>query len=204
MDLQEEYFRRKKVPAHLLRYVERGNVILRAKEGKKPEWNWLYLSLDLKVESNHPAHYQFVVAANPVIYASADFSHFSYHHTKVISETRWEWDQYESGLMDWVNANADNYVAVPSSEAMFVSWQMFLANYDSWLANFLPYRIIERLAASLVVTDAKKRLEEIREVEDWIKEKYDRVFACWKNIKQQLDQKNYADWLAVVVNDIGK
>jgi hypothetical protein len=33
MDLQEEYFRRKKVPADLIRYVDRANLILRAKNG---------------------------------------------------------------------------------------------------------------------------------------------------------------------------
>jgi hypothetical protein len=206
MDLQEEYFRRKKVPADLIRYVDRANLILRAKNGSGPgksEWNWLHLTIEVRNENNHPAQYQFVVAANPVIYASPDFSHFSYHHTKVVSEFRWEWDQYESGLADWINKHAKDYVAVPSSEAVFVSWEMFLANYDSWLANFLPYRVIDWLAGSLTGSK-EERLNCIQRVETWIAEKYDKVHACWKNIRNNLDQRNYADWLADVVNRISK
>lgn len=203
MDLQEEYILRRKIPAHFIKYVDRASLILRAKDGVKPEWNWLHVSIDCKQESNHPAHYQFVVAANPVIYASPDFSHFSYHHTKVLQEQRWEWDQYEASLTDWAMKNAQNYVAVPSSEAVFVSWEMFLANYDSWLANFLPYRVIDWVAGSLK-GDKDSRLENIREVEEWIKEKYERVFMCWRNIRQNLDQKSYADWLADVINGADK
>jgi hypothetical protein len=210
MDLQEEYFRRKTVPAHLIKYPERANLILRAKEtwegrnGVKPEWNWLHVSIDLRQEPNHPAQFQFVVAANPVIYASADFSHFSYQNTKIITDSRFEWDQYENSVLQWAKQHATQYVAVPSSEAIFVSWEMFLANYDSWIANFLPYRVIDWLSESLHNEDVDSRLEAIRSVEEWIREKYERVHACWRNIRQQLDQKNYADWFAEVINDLGK
>lgn len=210
MDLQEEYFRRKTVPAHLIKYPERANLILRAKEtwegrkNSKPDWNWLHVSIDLRQEANHPAQFQFVVAANPVIYASADFSHFSYQNTKIITDSRFEWDQYEGGIIQWAKQHAPDYVAVPSSEAIFVSWEMFLANYDSWIASFLPTRVIDWLSQSLSGDKVDVRLEAIKFVEEWIREKYERVYSCWKNIRQQLDQKNYADWLAVVVNDLGK
>lgn len=199
MDLQEEYFSRRKVPAHLIRYVDKGNLILRAK-GADVEWAWLQVSIDSKTEGNHPINYHFVVSANPVIYASADFSSFSYHHTKVVFEQRWEWDQYESGVAEWAAKFAKKYTAIPSSEAIFVSWQMFLANYDSWLANFLPYRVIDWLANSLAGTDVESRLTSIQDVERWISEKYERVFTCWRNIRQSLDSRNYSDWLANVVN----
>lgn len=199
MDLQEEYFTRRKVPAQLIKYVDKGNLILRSKNSAE-EWTWLQVSIDAKTEGNHPVHYHFVVSANPVIYASADFSNFSYHHTKVLYEQRWEWDQYETGLMDWASKFSKNYAAIPSAEAIFVSWQMFLANYDSWLANFLPYRVIDWVANSLAGPDTESRLASIRNVEQWIAEKYDRVFACWRNIRQNLDNRNYSDWLANIVN----
>lgn len=200
MDLQEEYYVRRKVPAHLVKYVSRASLIMKAKEEAKLDWNWLHISIDMKQEPNHPAYYQFVVAANPVIYASADFSHFSYHHTKVLSDARWEWDQYEVNVRQWADEIARTYVAVPSHEAVFVSWEMFLANYDAWLANFLPYRVIDHLAGSLESTDTDSRIRCIGYVENWIREKYERVYACWRNIRQQLDHNTYADWLAAMVN----
>jgi hypothetical protein len=204
MDLQEEYFARKRPPARIIRYVDKGSLILRAKEGAKPEWEWLHVSIETKSEPNHPAHYQFLVAANPVIYASADFSHFSYHNTHVVKDEKWEWDQYEKNLVDWAKTLSDKYVAIQSSEAIFVSWGMFMSNYDSWVANFLPYRVIDWLATSLRNGNQETRLNAISEVETWIRDKYDRVFSCWRNIRQNLDQKNYADWLADVINNAGK
>lgn len=200
MDLQEEYFRRKKVPAHLIKYVDHASLILRAKEGSKQDCAWLHVTIDVRTEPNHPSYYQLAISANPVIYASSDFSHFSYHNTKLIQEQRLEWEQYEGFLLGWASEQAKHYSAIPSSEAIFVTWEMFFANYDSWVANFMPYRVIGWLADSLKPGDVSWRMQNIRDVEDWIKERYERVFACWKSIRQGVDQKNYADWLAQVVN----
>lgn len=202
MDLQEEYFSRRAVRAHLVKFVDRGNLILRAKNnGKKPEWNWLHVTIQYQPDAQHPGHYIFTVAANPVIYASADFTHFTQHHTKVLKEDKFEWEQYEDGILKWAEKNASHYDAVPSSEAIFVSWELFLSNYDTWVAAFLPIRVTDWLCASLEEKDSEKKLDYIKKVEEWIHGKYERVYVCWKNIRQNLEQKNYADWLATIVNN---
>jgi len=202
MDLQEEYIRRRKVSTPVVRYVEKASLILRAKEGKQVPTNLLHLSIDYRQDTNHPSSYQFVVSANPVIYSTVDFSNFAYQHTKILLDQKWEWDQYESNLLAWVATNAESYVAIPSSEAVLVSCQLFLTNHDSWFANFMPCRVIDQLVYTLTGETASK-ISYINHVEEWLKSKYERVYACWKNIRQSLDNRNYADWLADIVNRKG-
>lgn len=202
MDLQEEYFGRKKVPAFLIKYADRASLILRAKPGANVEWNWIQVSINSRADGNHPNVYHFVVSANPVIYASADFSHFSYNVTKELLNIRWEWEDYENNLLNWAKKQRENYVAVTGEEAVFVSWEMFLVNYDSWLANFLPNRVIDWICDSLV-GDKASRLASIVEVEKWISSRYDKIYACWQGIKQNIDNRCYADWLGAVVNGSG-
>jgi len=203
MDLQEEYVARRKVNASVIKYVDRANLILKSKS-KDGEWAWLHVNIAAAGDNNHPQKFNFVVSANPTLYTTQDFQHFT-NHSKVLKEHTWEWDQYEHGLLEWVKEHAGKYVAITSCDAVFVAWEMFTTNYDTWIANFLPYRIQEQVFVSLNDEKAEltrpQRIAAIRDVEEFIKEKYERVFLSWRNIKGAIEQKNYADWLAKVVND---
>lgn len=203
MDLQEEYFTRRAVRGHMVKFSDRGTLILKARDGlaKKPEWSWLHITLTSHADGAHPQHYNFQVAANPVIYASTDFSHFTYHHSKVLSDVKYEFDAFEQGILDWCAKTSQQYTAILSTDAVFVSWEMFCQNYDSWLANFLTWRMTEILSQTLTGTK-ESRLKHIQEVENWIREKHERVHLCWKNIRANLEEKNYADWLGIIVNNM--
>ena len=203
IELHEEYIQRHKgrVKANLVKYVDRGFLILRSRD-KNSEWAWLHVNIASAGDANHPQKFSFVVSANPTLYTTSDFQHFS-NHSKVLKEQQWEWDQYEQGLVDWAKEQCSKYTAITSSDAVFVAWEMFATNYDTWIAHFLPYRLQENVYQSLNEKDKRtSRISAIKEVEDYIKEKYERVFLCWKNIRSAIDQKNYADWLAKVVNDM--
>jgi hypothetical protein len=197
MELHEEYWSRRKLKAPLIKYVDRGNLILKARG--KAEYGWLHVHISSNNDGQHPVKYGFTVSANPTLYSTPDMGQVA-HHSKIIKELTWEWEQYESGLLDWVKENAKKYEAIPSQDAALVSWEMFLVNYDLWLANFLPYRMLEEVYRSLNGS-RDERMAAVKATEDYIKERYDRVFACWKNIRGAIEQKNYADWLCKVVND---
>jgi hypothetical protein len=198
MDLHEEYWTRKGVKAPLVKHVERANLILKSKG--KSEWAWLHVTITSNNDANHPLKYTFVVSANPTLYSTPDFNHFS-HHSKVLKEHVWEWEQYEPCLVDWAREHAVEYKAIPSADAVLVAWEMFVTNYDHWMAHFLPLRMQENVYITLL-DERPDKLKAIKEVEDFIKDKYERVFLCWKNIKSAIDQKNYADWFAKIVNDM--
>jgi hypothetical protein len=199
MELHEEYIARRKIKAPCIKYVDRANLILRS-QVKDCEWAWLHVSISSNADQNHPNKYTFVVSANPTLYSTPDFNHFT-QHAKVLKEQVWEWEQYESGLVEFAKEYAGKYVAITSQDAVFVAWQMFVTNYDAWIAHFLPFRLQESVYQSLV-GERKNRFMAIKEIEDYIKEKFERVFICWRNIKSTIEQKNYADWLAKVVNDM--
>lgn len=199
MELHEEYIARRKIKAPCIKYVDRANLILRS-QAKDSEFAWLHVSITSNADQNHPNKYTFVVSANPTLYSTPDFNHFT-QHAKVLSEQTWEWEQYEAGLIAFAKEYAGKYTAISSHDAIFVAWQMFASSYDQWIAHFLPFRLQETIYQSLAA-ERKQRFVAIKEVEDYIKEKFERVFTCWRNIKSAIEQKNYADWLAKVVNDM--
>lgn len=200
MDLHEEYIQRRKLKAPIIKFADRANLILKSKS-KDNEWAWLHVNISSNGDNNHPQKWSFVVSGNPNLYTTPDFQHFS-NYSKVIKEKSWEWDQYEPELMDWIKESAGNYTAITSSDAIFVAWEMFATNYDAWIAHFMPFRLQEFFYSSL--EDGKKRqdrLNAIKKIEDFIQDRYDKVFVCWRNIRSAIEQKNYADWLAKIINE---
>jgi hypothetical protein len=197
MDLHEEYWNRKKVTVPLVKHTEKANLILRAKGNA--EWAWLHVSISTETDGNHPSYYKFVVSANPVIYSTPHFEHFS-QHAKIIEDRKWEWEQFEPEVVKWAEDQSASYVAVTSEDAIFVAWEMFVSNYDTWMANFLSIRIQETIFHT-IRGSRSNRLAAIKDVEDYIRERFEKVHICWKNIKSSIEQKNYADWFAKIIND---
>ena len=201
MELHEEYIQRRKVKAPTVKYVDRANLILRSKS-KDNEWAWLHVNIASNGDQQHPMKYTFVVSANPTLYTTQDFQHFT-NHSKVLKEQIWEWEQYENGILDWCKEHAGKYDAINSNDAIFVAWEMFMTNYDTWIAHFLPFRLQERVFYSMnEQSERAERIAAIKDVEVFINDKFERVYLCWKNIKTAIDQKNYADWFAKIVNDM--
>lgn len=203
MELHEEYLKRRRVKAPCVKYVDRANLILRSKT-KESEWAWLHVAINSNADPAHPLKYTFVVSANPTLYSTPDMNHIS-QHSKILKEQTWEWDQYEAGLVEFAKEHAGKYKAITSQDAVYVAWEMFITNYDAWLSHFLPIRMQESVYKSLCpsVDSRTSRLQAIKDVEEFIRDKYERVHLCWKNIKTSIDQRHYADWLAKVVNDLG-
>jgi hypothetical protein len=205
MDLQEEYFVRREVKSHLIKHVERGVLLLKARpdcSGKKPEHNLVQLNITSQSDANHPNWYRFQMFADPIIVTNQDFSQLSMQPQKAILEYKWEWDQYEDSLLAWSAEHSGRYIAIPSAEAIFISWLMFCTHYDSWISSFMPWRVIDVLEMTLI-GERDDKLKHIAQVETWIREKHERVFNCWKNVKNNFEQKNYVDWFAKVVNEMG-
>ncbi len=201
MEIHEEYIARRKVKSPIVRFVDRANLILKARQ-KDGEWSWLHVNITSNPDPNHPLKYSFVVSANPTLYTTEDFKHFS-NHSKVLKDQTWEWDQYEPGILAWAKEHAGKYVAITSVDAVFIAWEMFVTNYDAWLANFLPISFQEQVYTSLIEEiDRALRINAIKDIEEYMREKYERVYLQWKNIKNVIEQKNYADWLAQIVNDL--
>lgn len=201
MDLQQEYFNRKKVPSNIICYPEKGVIYLKSK--KPVEHNWLQMSIEIHNEPNHPPKYRFSVLASPTIYSSQDFTQFSYNHSKVICDEMWEWDQYELKLLEWIKNLSKNYESISYKEAFVVSWEMFVQNTDSWFANFLPTRILCKVADSLEGNE-EGRFNAINDIERWIQHRYERIWTCWRNVSQNINRVAYADWLSDTFNAIGK
>lgn len=200
MDLVDEYFVRHKASIPFVKYADKSQLILQHKD-KKP--GWINVDITSKNEPNHPAFYNFSVFGSPVIYTTPDFNHFSQHHEKLITEQRWEWDQYETNLVEWARQISVSHRAVRSNDAVVVCWQMFLINYDSWLANFVPCRLLPTVHKSIFSESAVEKLAAIKKVELWLNDRHDRVCTAWSMMRRQLDAKNYADWLADLVNSFG-
>lgn len=196
MDLQEEYYIRKNVQANLVKYVlDRASVTLKPKSGT----GWLTFNILFTAENNHPPQYRVTLQSCPTVNATSDFSHFSFHHSKTIFDQVWEWDEYENKIRELAKSYSEKYTAIYSEDATFIFWEMFLSHYDSWFANFMPLRLLESLALTLEGKSSDK-MEAIAKVETWISEKYERVFNCWKTIRQNIDDKTYANWLANIIN----
>ena len=203
MDIHEEYWLRKSVKQPMIKYVDKGNLILKAKN-KKSDWAWLHVNITSFVDPNHhqsPLKYNFVVSANPQLYASQDMNHFA-QQSKMIQDENFEWDQYEVNLVEWAKKHSNDYQAIPSKDAVVVAWEIFVTNYDSWIAHFVPYRIQDMIYLTISDEPQSERLAHIKSVEDFLKEKFERVFICWKSIKGSIEQKNYADWFAKIINDM--
>lgn len=200
MDLIEEYANRHKITGPYVKYPDKAQLILRARPGKQVDYNWINVTIECRNEGARPNQYQMVVVGNPVVYATPDFSHFSYHHEKVLSDNRWDWDGYESGVVDWSKTIAANYQAVPSLDAMPMCWTMFAVTYDGWFANFMPTRLYDAMHASIMSDTHKDRIDAILLIEEWLKQRQDKVYGAWQTIRRQLESKGYADWLVNLVN----
>lgn len=189
MDPQQEYFSRRKIKG-LVRYQEYANVML-SSNGE------LYnLTIQKMAEANHPAQFYIQLAAAPVIYASADFNHVSTSlAAKSFFEEKWEWDVYEKNLVNWIGKNKGKYKPIKSEDALMFCWTSFLRSYDLWIAHFVPIKVLSQIASSLS-GDKKIQAESVKTVENWLKERHEKIATCWKNIKSKVDSKNYADWLA--------
>lgn len=200
LELHEEYFIRRQLKCPCVKFTERSTLILQAKDPKAVDNPWLHVSIEQKDEPNHPHFYEFVVSASPVVYSSPDFNHLTYQHSKEIVRQRWEWDNYEANLLAWMSQHSDAYRAIYSTEAVLVSWEMFCSNYDCWMANFLPLRVLDMIYETFTPLEVVQKLQLIRGVEDFIREKFERVYMTWRGIKQFTENKQYADWMAVIVN----
>jgi len=201
MELHEEYLTRRCVKAHCIKYVDRANLILKSKDSSDQQWAWLHVAISSNGDTSHPLKYTFVISANPTLYSTSDMNHIS-QHSKVLKEHTWEWDQYESGLLNFAKEHCNDYIAITSEDAIFVAWEMFVTNYDAWIAHFLPFRMQDGIYQSFSADNRAEKILAIREIEDYIKSKYERVYICWRSIKSAIEQKNYADWLAKIINEI--
>lgn len=180
----------------MVRYADKSSLLLKLKNGKKSENEIIQINIDKKMEPNHPAFFYMTILSNPVICVSPDFSQFSVYHTKSLFDYKWEWDQYEAGLLKHIEPYLDNYTAISGEKAVWISWELFLKNYDLWLANFLSCQGMEWIYESLAADKVEEKLKYVSLIEDWLRKRHEKVFVCWKNLKTGLESRNYAHWLA--------
>lgn len=199
MDLIDEYALRTKLNRPILKYVDKATLILRSRKSihdlplGKPQW--ISFSVETRVEPNRPPFFYMLVTGNPVFYTTPDFSHCTYQHEQVLSEHNMEFDEYHSKISVWAESVKKDYVAVKSEDAIGMCWQMYCVNYDRWFANFLPHRMIKVLCESI-----SGQNQAIAEVEQWMRQRHEKIFSSWITIKKSLDNTHYADWLADIVN----
>lgn len=199
MDLIDEYALRTNLDRPIIKYADKATLALRSRKSihdlppGKPQW--LSFSLDTRIEPNRPPFFHMLVTGNPTFYATPDFSHCTYQHEQVLIEDTVEFDDYESKIGGWADSIKKDYVAVKSNDAIGMCWQMYCANYDRWFANFLPHRMIKILCESI-----SGQNQAIFEIEQWMRQRHEKVFSSWVAVKKTLDNNHYADWLAEVVN----
>ena len=191
MRLHEEYHKRKKYDFPILKFVDKGSVILHAKEGHKVDHEWLHVSIDYRVENNRAPYFSVWISTTNIVYGTADFSNFTNGGGKIILEEKWEWETYEDNIIKLVNQYSKNYKAIFNKEAIAISWHSFIASNQDWFVNNLPWKFVDILADSLSLED---KSSSIKFVESFIKEKSEKVFLYWKTAKGTLDTKNYSDW----------
>src|SRR5581483_645899 len=196
MELHEEYLKRRGVKAPCIKYVNQANLILKSKK-PKTDYNWLQVTITGNGDTQHPVKYVFHLNANPSL--AAEIGHFS-PNSKPLKEFTWEWDQYEQGIIDFAKEYSREYTAITSASAIYIAWEQFIANYDAWCAHFLPTRIHDKIYSSLATDDESEKLKVIKEIETFLHSRFDKIFASWKAMKGNIEQKNYADWLAKVIN----
>lgn len=201
MDLHEEYLNRRRISSPVVKYVERGSIILRKKSDGKNQW--VHATIQHQTEPHHPPYYRFVEAVDPVIYATSDMSNFSLHNSNVIKDEKWEWDDYEKNIIEWAKERSKEYRAVSNIEARYAMWSLFVVSFDEWFANKLPIGMIGVLCDTLNDEDIEKSIEFIKQMENWLQRNNERVLVSWKNVSGRLDDRNYAEWLARIVNRKG-
>lgn len=196
MELVEEYLFRHKIIEPVVRYPEKAQLLLTARIEKNP-YRWLHLEIDFKQEQNKPPYFFFRVAANPTVYSTFDFSYSGCHHEKVLADNTWSWDEFEINLREWCKSWGKNYSAIELKNAIPICWKMFVINNDRWLANNLPLKMIWDLHASLF---SERISDSIMKIEEWLRERNERVYNSWRSIKKSFDTDSYADWLVEIIN----
>lgn len=200
MELHEEYIIRRQLRTPIVKHMQRGTVMLRAIPGTLTEWQWLNLNVLYQQEGYHPGKYSIDLYANPVVYVTGDFTRVMMGFSHTIYQGRLEWEEYEPWLSEWGSRQRSYYQAITREEAVVFWWQSFLANFDAWLASFLPNRMIDRLSHSFT-GELDKRLLAIQDIQDWLEPRYSVLANGWRNLSQNFDAKFYADWLVRLINN---
>lgn len=193
MDLQKEYLERHGlVDVGYVFYPTRGNVVLRRQN------NVIHISIERVEEKQGPCVFRLIIRSNPIIYTDASFSSYSLDYSEILLDKKCDWDNYEATLLKWVNDHRDGTEVIAWEEAIFLMWKLFLISYDVWIANFVPFYLVEKICESLTITDVNKRQVLISEIATWLQKRYDRVFTSWRNISMVFSKENYSDWLVTI------
>lgn len=197
MDIHEEYIKRRKLLCPLIKYADKNTLILKSRNEKDPH-QFAQVSIEWRLGDHNPGQYVLVLYSGLL---NGD----AYNGVKAIAESRWDWDQYEPGLLDWASAIASKYEAISSEELLPILWINWLRQNDAWLAQNANPNILDLICNTLSApTDGPQRKAMIEEIEAYLRVRNERTFVSWRNTKQIQTDRNYAGWLGDIVNGMHK
>lgn len=188
MDIHEEYHRRQRLKSPLVRYPDHSYLWVR--RGGPPRWGAISVQFIQKDEERKPGK----------MYFSLVVPNRDEYYDRLLSRKLWEkiieWDEWEPYVQAWAKDNRREYQIVPPAEVPRAAWEVFAFSADSYLAQTLSDRLLDRLHTSL--TEQGPEADAAREeVVDHLTRQAGREFAeHMKRFRDVTKPENQAVWLS--------
>jgi len=141
MRLHEEYIQRHNLSVPVVLYDDHSQIILRSRN--KP-YSWRVISTYWRSGGHQPGYFE-ISCKMPV--------HNGYHKGKMLEDIIRPrtvfWDSYEGCVLDLIDAQKPDFLAVSGDETPLASWGIFLLVYDRWIAANVPLEFYEFASQSL-------------------------------------------------------
>lgn len=190
MNLHEEYLLRHNVKRRAIYFYKSSCVFLR---NKKHPNSYRILTLSWRnAENNHGC---FEVTYFATIHNGCQDNVL----THMIKNEDWQWDQYESKLLEFVKEIRPEYEAIEDNQNLLLSWVSFLKVCDSWLAENMNHTFFDLVAESIdSALSYHKREDACRKAQSkLVANSY--ADNVWKFMMQPLS-KTRSKWLVDLIN----
>lgn len=163
MDIHEEYHRRQRLKVPLVRYPQESFLWVTREGGRRGglSWGTLNVSFVQRDADHRPGK----------MYLSHQVPGRDERYGNLISQQVWveekEWDEWGDFIVKWAGRHAKEYPVVPEPCIRRAAWQCFAVSADSYLAQSLTDRLLDRLHVSLT-DDGEDGTQAMAEVMDFL------------------------------------
>jgi hypothetical protein len=194
VDLREEYFLRHNIKTPIVKYNTPGNLLLKF-PAKSIDVKWRIMSINVYNKEGDAGRFdmRFYVPLhnnNSILKA-------------IISDEfkdQFFWEDYEEKLINRCKSLHLHQV-VPITdlkELELACWEILLYSYDSFVADLPPF-IQDKFHRVLFCDQKTKELSESLKTLQNLENKS--MIKGWNSIKQYVDPKSYATWIAQLIGD---
>jgi len=188
MDIHEEYHKRQRLKTPLVRYPNASYLWVR-RQGA-PRWAALSVSFVQKDEDRRPGkmHLSLLVPNHDEYYG------------QLLSRRLWdkavEWDEWHEYIKAWANDNRREDQMVPAAEVQQAVWECFCYSADSYLAQVLSDRLLDRLHLSLTDKGPEADIAKVEIIEHLVKGTLREFQEHVKTLRELIKPENQAVWLS--------